>query len=170
MRRQRHFSFGTRRGGPEVNEPMPLPESPGPWVNEVNCVCEAHPGLYKNYNSRVTFEEAADYVRKWNEDNGNTEGGWRSRGPVLHAMRVLKLERWYAVHGGCSVAIPEDPDEWDALVWDIYDQAVDSGYDGSPLDFAELSNDDDAEALEVGGEWMAAQDDGESWDDFDDLF
>jgi hypothetical protein len=136
-RRPKHWSAGTRRGGPEVNENLePAIFPPGPWVDDVECVCMDHPGTYKNFNSRVTFGEAADRVRQVNRDNPNAPGGWRSRGAVLWAMRVIKLERWYDAHAGCGFEIPEDPEEWGDLTWAYYDESVDAGFEGTPEDFA----------------------------------
>lgn len=168
-RRQKHFSFGTRRGDPEVNESMPLPTNDGiPWVDEDRCVCMAHPGTYKDYNSKVTFAEAADYVRQWNADNDITDGGWRSRGPVLHAMRVIKLERWYEAHGGCNIEIPKDPDDWPPMVWEMYEAAEDTGYEGSPQDFADLNDDDDDELHQAAAALVDPDEyDDEAYDDDD---
>jgi len=142
-----------------VNEEIPLPESPGPWVDQHRCVCQAHPGSYVRFNSHVSFEEAAAELREWNKDNDTTDGGWRSQGPVLHMMRVIKLRRWYEAHGGCNVEIPSDPDDWPELVWELYDQAVGHGFDGDEYAFAELNNeeadqaDDDDLLATAADEW-----------------
>lgn len=178
-REPKHFSQTTRRGGNEVNEYIPLPESPGPWVDEDRCVCQAHPGTYKKYNSQVSFGEASAELRLWNKDNENTSGGWRSQGPVLHMMRVIKLRRWYEAHGGCYVEIPADPDDWEPIVWALYDQATDYGYEGEPQDYADAAQDyvepgELAElrqgALTQGADRIIDDDDDDEYDDDDDEY
>lgn len=35
-------------------------------------------------------------------NRGNVER-WYSRGPILHCMRIIALERWYALHTYCQL-------------------------------------------------------------------
>lgn len=75
---------------------LKLPDSPGKWVNLEGCVCGAK---YKACSFQVTFPEGAALVRMSNQDSN---GGFRSRGPVLWAMRVIKASRWYELHMDCG--------------------------------------------------------------------
>lgn len=107
----------------KANADLPLPEPPGPWVNESRCVCGAHLADYKRSRFGVTWDQGVDLLRTVNaaaEQQGELPGiggspddpgaGFRSRGPVLWAMRVLKMERWYAAHATCGGAWYSEPD------------------------------------------------------------
>jgi hypothetical protein len=39
------------------------------------------------------------------------------------------------------VEIPADPDDWEPIVWALYDQATDYGYEGEPQDYADAAQD-----------------------------
>ena len=136
----KHYSVGTRRGQNEVNVGIPFPESPGPWVNEFVCICEEHPGEYQDFNSGVTFAEATAELRDWNRDNENTSGGWRSRGPVLYMMSVIKMRRWYEAHAGCWVEIARDPEDWSDMARALYQE---SQFPGTEQEFADFNNERD---------------------------
>ena len=78
---------------------MPAPSPLFGGIDEEHCsICKAS---YLDFRSGVTFAEAAALVRL---SNGGFEagGGYRSRGPVLWAMRVMKLRAWYEEHMGCA--------------------------------------------------------------------
>lgn len=113
---------------------------------EIRCICGAHLGTYTAFNSGVTFGEAADYVREMNqlaevdESQGELEfrphltggdwhneapGGFRSRGSVLWAMRVLKMQRFYAEHETC----PDDDFDWDEFCTNWPDSATCHGFE-----------------------------------------
>ena len=79
-----------------VNARLAEPSSPGPWVDDYECsTCGER---YSNFIAGVTFAEAANLVRLHNPPSG----GFRSRGPVLWAMRVIKLSQWYERHWFCQ--------------------------------------------------------------------
>lgn len=85
--------------GAVVNEHIAEPKRPGGWVNRERCLCcgarySEHRGQVVDYS----WDAATQLVRS---NNGAT-GGFRSRGPVLWAMRVLKLTDWYLVHEICG--------------------------------------------------------------------
>lgn len=50
----------------------------------------------------MQWEDGVVLVRSMNGE----AGGFRSRGPVLWAMRTLKLSMWYAAHEGCGDEVP----------------------------------------------------------------
>lgn len=79
------------------NETLRKPRSPGPWVNEETCTCGAH---YRRSRYGISWKMGVDLVRA---TNGGFEGGggYRSKGPVLWAMRVIKLDAWYNYHRDC---------------------------------------------------------------------
>lgn len=92
------------RGGCSVNEAIPAPKSPGPWVDEERCVCGA---TYTDHRTWPDWMEATDMVRRAN-GGWHAGGGYRTRGPVLWAMHVLKLTDWYEKHYFCGALTCED--------------------------------------------------------------
>lgn len=81
-----------------VNERIPRPRSPGDWVTESSCCCGA---TYKDHRSDSGWTDAVQRVRAAN-GGWHEGGGYRSRGTVLWAMKVLKLESWYRDHYLCG--------------------------------------------------------------------
>jgi hypothetical protein len=69
------------------------------WCNDRRClVCRK---LYENFNAGISFRDGAQAVRQAN--GGDVAGGgFRSRGPVLWAMRCLKLDAWAEMHLDCG--------------------------------------------------------------------
>lgn len=81
-----------------VNSTIALPRSPGSWVDEERCTCGA---TYAQFRAYPDWQEACATIRTAN--GGFTGGGgFRSRGPVLHVMRVMKLLAWYQEHYFCA--------------------------------------------------------------------
>jgi hypothetical protein len=80
-----------------VNNFIKKPVSVGNWVDEIEC--QGCKEKYEQFKPGITFAEAAQLVRNHNQE---TNGGFRSRGPVLWAMRILKLELWYQRHAYCN--------------------------------------------------------------------
>ena len=60
-----------------------------------NCVCGAR---YKSSRFGLRWEDGVRLVRSANGEGG----GYRSRGAVLWALRVLKTDRWWAEHAVCG--------------------------------------------------------------------
>lgn len=92
--------------GAQVNEdlvPTPIfPPRDTPWVDEDECsVCGEQ---YRTTDLDVSWGEGEALIRQTNRRGlvAGSSGGFRSRGPVLWAMRVLKLTRWYDRHLGCG--------------------------------------------------------------------
>lgn len=84
-----------RFAGRPVNPLVPLPKPPGAWVNDETCTaCGAK---YDEFVPGVDFRSAANALRMA-AGGFESGGGYRSRGPVLHMMRVMKLEEWYREH------------------------------------------------------------------------
>lgn len=84
--------------GVPVNEDLPAPRSPGPWVDPEQC--EACGARYRDFRAGIDWSDGVALVRGHNGEGG----GYRSRGPVLWAMRVLKLDAWYMEHWCCGEA------------------------------------------------------------------
>jgi hypothetical protein len=83
--------------GASVNEDLSPSRPPGRWVDADECsVCGER---YRDFRSGVSWEEGVQLVRDSNPEKG---GGFRSRGPVLYAMHVLKLDAWYRRHMECG--------------------------------------------------------------------
>lgn len=90
-----------------VNARLPEPRSPGDWVSAERCVCGS---TYKRFKPGVKFSDGVEMVRIRNGE----DGGFRTRGPVLWAMRVIKLELWYYEHQGCGMVATGDNSEDEA--------------------------------------------------------
>ena len=85
----------TQWPGSQVNTEL-RPRFPGPWVDEHGCkVCGETPD---ERSFGVTWADGEALVR---EVNG-TRGGYRPRGPVLWAMKVVKLNRFGEAHMTCG--------------------------------------------------------------------
>lgn len=100
-----------------VNARLKAPKAPGWWVD--SCRCQGCCATYADSHYGVTWEDGAQLVRsQYNAENDDDSGGFRSRGPVLWAMRVTKLYRWYADHHGCREGAERERDyrEWAAFV------------------------------------------------------
>ena len=72
-----------------------------PYLTEEECeVCGEQ---YKRTALGVTWADGEELVRQANPRGqvAGSSGGFRTRGPVLWAMRVLKLERWAERHMPC---------------------------------------------------------------------
>lgn len=80
-------------GGGRVNARVPLPKPPGRWVDEEKNHVTGE--KYEKFRSRCTFADGAEIIRRAAQREGLEGGGFRSRGPVLHGMRVCKLNQWY---------------------------------------------------------------------------
>lgn len=89
-----------------VHKKMPEPPSPGPWVDDIECVCGAR---YKDFraftSSRDAFAQGQAAVKSAQAEN--PEGVFLSRGPVLWAARLIKLTEWYSLHRWCC------PERWE---------------------------------------------------------
>jgi hypothetical protein len=82
-----------------VNPLLPAPEPPGFWVTDD--VCDGDVGgcgaSYSSFNAHVTWDDGVSLLRSRDTDFKD------SRGPVLWAMRTLKLQAWFAEHRYCGV-------------------------------------------------------------------
>jgi hypothetical protein len=98
---------------PYVAPPLP----PGEWVDDEKCICGAsyHAHKVRTFKRRRVysrrrgvrysspfFASASDRLRRIAKAQGDKGGGFRSRGPVLWMMRVIKLADWYDQHHGCE--------------------------------------------------------------------
>lgn len=102
-----------RGRGAIINPQIRLPKSPGEWVDEQRCsVCGS---TYDSYRSGVSFSEGAQRLRFAARAQGAEGGGWRSPGPVLWAMRVIKMERWFLEHFPCGAIWSQRADYQKAL-------------------------------------------------------
>ncbi len=82
-----------RYAGGKVNPRIPLPKPPGPWVDEERNHVTGQ--RYEDFNAHIDFETGREIVKRAARRAGDRGEGFKSRGPVLHAMRVAKLEAWY---------------------------------------------------------------------------
>ena len=83
-----------------LNPKIKAPAPPGEHCDQEYCYgCGAD---YESFRCYVSFAEAADLIRHKAKSEGDEGGGWRSRGPVLWVMRVIKLSAWYDQHSGCG--------------------------------------------------------------------
>lgn len=93
-----------RRKGAIVNESMPRPN---PYCEPVDSeMC----GICGEYYAEVVLnaggiQEASDRIRS-RAGGWEKGGGYRSRGPLLWTMHILKLEAWYERHfSHCEIAM-----------------------------------------------------------------
>ena len=146
------------------------PQPPGPWVDDEQCICGDHIENYKDFNSGVSFAEAAANLRfenKQAEIQQNPQMGWvmepgskdeapggsRGRGAILTMMRRMKLERWYERHA----TFPFGDHDWEQFCEDYPDSPNCRDFDewlarGKPDPFEEEDIDEDTD---------------EDYDDFD---
>jgi hypothetical protein len=78
-----------------VNADIPEPRSPGRWVTRYECRCGAR---YSDFRSGLRWSDGVQAVRQINGEGG----GFRTRGPVLWALRCMKLDAWFIVHAICE--------------------------------------------------------------------
>ena len=85
-----------------LNRKIKEPEAPGAWVDAEKChtcgetISEFKPG--------VKWEDGVQIVRQQNGEGG----GFRSRGPVLWAMHVQRLQLWFERHAYCWPCLLHD--------------------------------------------------------------
>lgn len=77
--------------GPVVNPRIQEPRAPGSWVSSTECVCGAR---YEDFNSKFHWSDGVQLVQKFPYPD--------SKGPVLWALRTLKLGAWYERHLLCD--------------------------------------------------------------------
>ena len=93
--------------GNTVNAPLRAPRSSNYWVNEREC--SACGERYSSFKAGVRFSDGVALVRTNNGPSDEAgKGGYRSRGPVLWAMRVIKLGHWYIEHRDCERFVSHD--------------------------------------------------------------
>lgn len=84
-----------------MNFAISLPPPPHPDVSPGECrACGAVRGRRRPAYKPVRWSDGLDLFQSSNRNNGDR---WVSRGPVLHCMRVIALERWYAMHAYCHL-------------------------------------------------------------------
>ena len=87
-----------------MNATMREPRSPGPWVDEDGCACG---DSFADFHAGITFDEGVQAVRAAG-GGFDAGGGYRSRGPVLWAMHVLRLDDWYREHSDHAWFLDDD--------------------------------------------------------------
>ena len=88
-----------------------IPAPPHPDVSPSECrACGAVRSRRRPAYHPVRWSDGLALFQSSNRNNGDR---WVSRGPVLHCMRVIALERWYALHAHCQLR-PEVTGEADA--------------------------------------------------------
>ena len=95
--------------GIPVNARMDLPWRDFWWVGEnefSEIACTICGSTLKEERLGVTWRDGEDRVRGINPKGG----GYRSRGPVLWAMRVIKFERFGEEHMLCEQTFPDPND------------------------------------------------------------
>ena len=89
-----------------MNPRIKAPAAPGEHCDQEFCYgCGES---YEEFRLYFSFAEAADLIRHKAFGEGDEGGGWRSRGPVLWVMRVMKLNAWYDKHSGCGMPAISD--------------------------------------------------------------
>lgn len=113
------------------------------WVDDEACsVCGER---YEAVDLGVTWDDGVQLVRRSNP-NGPTpgsSGGFRSRGPILFAMKQIKRGRWYDRHIPCrwyvGAGLPQ-PLVWacihgdDCAALEAVERARDLGFDADQVE------------------------------------
>jgi len=89
--------WGKRSPNPQLKIGRP----PFDGINETRCrVCGER---IDQWRAHITWEDGTRLIRQAAENQGIDGGGYRTRGPVLYAMHVLKQQAWWNRHatGGC---------------------------------------------------------------------
>lgn len=113
-RRQKTRGRRRRSTGATVNPQIPLPASPAPkLITAEGCeICGETP---REWSAGVDYGDGVALLRQAARREGDKGGGYRSRGPVLWAMHVVKIGRFYERHMAClgfaGSSLPPD------LVW-----------------------------------------------------
>jgi len=84
-----------------VNAEIAAPCPPGQWVDYYTCACCGE--NYESFHPGISWDQGVTLVRSANDG----AGGFRSRKPILWAMRVLKLTAWFGRHEMCGY-VPAD--------------------------------------------------------------
>lgn len=82
-----------------VNPRIDLDELPHDAVDYERC--ETCGERYEDFNAGVTWDDGVELLRRAAQAQGDDGGGFRSRGPVLWAMRAVKMSRWLWRHRLC---------------------------------------------------------------------
>lgn len=78
-----------------------IPAPPHPDVSPSECrACGAVRDRRRPAYKPVRWSDGLVLFQSSNRNNGDR---WVSRGPVLHCMRVIALERWYGLHQWCHL-------------------------------------------------------------------
>jgi len=101
------------KAGKMVNPRIKRPKLP-PWLDLTSC--EGCGSLYKNHRGEYSWSQACNRIRRAAEREGDTGGGFRSRGPVLWSLHVLKVESWMMNHIYCDPSISDEEEQ--ELEWD----------------------------------------------------
>lgn len=100
--------MASRPCGALINLTIKLPRLP-PWLDLERC--EGCGALYADHRGEYGFEAACQRMRSVAAADGDERGGYRSRGAVLWALRVLKAEDWLLAHIYCDPKYQDEPSE-----------------------------------------------------------
>ena len=92
--------------GVPVNARMDLPWKQYPWIHEdefSQIACRICGTTLREERFGVSWKDGEERIRALNRQGG----GYRSRGPVLWAMHVIKFERFADQHMVCEVTFPD---------------------------------------------------------------
>ena len=100
--------------GIKVNPGIRMPGSPAEWVDAYSCDPERGGcgSFYEDFKPGITWDQGLAVVRRFPFKD--------ARGPVLWAMRSLKMELWFEKHRYCGL-----DGQWDLFKWgDGYYESV----------------------------------------------
>lgn len=84
-----------------MNLPVATPTPPHPDVSNSECrACGMVRSRRRPQYAPVKWADAMALFQSVNRGNADR---WYSRGPILHCMRTIALERWYALHAYCHL-------------------------------------------------------------------
>jgi len=107
---QRHKTSSRKR---PVNAYIPMPRTPpclGNWEDDTCQICGQR---YDQFDSGVNFDQGIQLMKKAADEEQIYGQGFRSRGPVLYAMAVIKRRDFYMRHEiNCCLPVAENQMEF----------------------------------------------------------
>jgi len=107
---ERHKTSSRKR---PVNAYIPMPRTPpclGNWEDDTCQICGQ---TYDQFDSGVNFDMGIQLMKQAANEEQIYGEGFRSRGPVLYAMAVIKRRDFYMRHEiGCCLIVATEQMEW----------------------------------------------------------
>ena len=154
---QRHKTSSRKR---PVNAYIAMPRMPpclGNWEDDTCQICGQ---TYDSFDSGVVWDEGVQLMKEAADEEQIYGQGYRSRGPVLYAMAVIKRRQFYMRHEiGCCMPVAvnqlEFGPDWQfwpfpPIVWYLTEYGAPDGRSAKNIEQAEEIRDGIMEAVRNG--------------------